>query len=120
MQINRIENHNNTSFGIKISKELINGASNLYWATEYNQGKFNRFYRKAKFMEERFGFNDYTIIPKTTYENGKKNSSLYAVKDGESIDDGVLLTMKDNFRKVLDKFIHINEFELAAKIKSKK
>ena len=121
MQINSIHNNNNnTTFGIKISKELINGANNVYWATEYNQGKFNRFYRKAKFMQENFGFDNYTIFPKTTYINGKKSCNLYAVKDGDTVENGVLLTAKDNFRKVLDKFIHINEFELKTKIEGNK
>ncbi len=42
-------------------------------------------------------------------------TSLYAVKDDNT--HSVLLTMKDGLNKVMEKFTHINEYELNAKMK---
>ena len=51
---------------------------------------------------------------KRVNKNKKLMTSLYAVKDDNS--KSVLLTMKDGLNKVMEKFSHINEYELTTKI----
>lgn len=114
MQVNNIQN-NQTTFGIKISPKFIKTADILYCdRRKPNQQAFNRIYRKARYMEENYGFDDYTIILKEEHKNNKLMTSLYAVKDDNS--KSVLLTMKDGLNKVMEKFSHINEYELSTKI----
>lgn len=114
MHINSVQN-NNTSFGIKISKDFIKAADSLYCdRPNKNQAAFNKIYRKAKYMEEHYGFDDYTIVLKEEHKNDKLMTSLYAIKDDCS--KSVLLTMKDGLNKVMEKFSHINQYELTTKI----
>ena len=118
MQINTVQN-NSLSFGIKISEKFIKAADSLYCdRPKKNQKAFNRIYRKAKYMEEHYGFDDYTIILKEEYKKNKLMTSLYALKDDNT--KSVLLTMKDGLNKVMEKFTHINEYELTTKINQAK
>ena len=118
MQVNKVQN-NNPSFGIKISEKFIKAADALYCdRPNKNQAAFNKIYRKAKYMEEHYGFDDYTIVLKEEHKNHKLMTSLYAVKDDDT--KSVLLTMKDGLNKVMEKFTHINEYELATKINQAK
>ena len=115
MQINKVQNNNQTSFGIKISKDFIKAADSLYCdRPKPNQQAFNKIYRKAKYMEEHYGFDDYTVVLKEEHKNNKLMTSLYAVKDDNS--KRVLLTLQDGLNKVMEKFTHINEYELTTKI----
>lgn len=151
MKINSVQNYSNPTFGIKISPKLYSSAHNLYCDRNYNQGQFNRFYRKAKTMEEEYGFDGYTIVPKEVWEDGVKKVGIFAVKGDqdleivdnytisvkkilengkyknvfsavkgneviENLKNVVCLAVKDNMRKALEKFIHINEYELSVKI----
>lgn len=118
MQINNIQN-NNMSFGIKISDKFIKAADSLYCdRPNPNQQAFNRIYRKAKYMQEHYGFDDYTVVLREEHKNNKLMTSLYAVRDDNT--KSVLLTMKDGLNKVMEKFTHINEYELTTKINQAK
>lgn len=114
MQVQKIQN-NNTSFGIKISEGFIKAADALYCdRPNKNQQAFNRVYRKAKYMEEHYGYDDFTIVLKEEKFKDKLMTSLYAVKDDES--KSILLVMKDGLNKALKKFTHINEYEFKNKM----
>ena len=114
MQVNKVQ-YNQIPFGIKISNGFIKAADSLYCDRKKpNQQAFNKIYRKAKYMEEHYGFDDYTIVLKEEHKNNKLMTSLYALKDDNS--KKILLTMKDGLNKVMEKFSHINEYELALKI----
>ncbi len=68
MQVNRVQN-NNIGFGIKISPDFIKTADTLYCdRPNKNQQAFNRIYRKAKYMQEHYGFDDYTIVLKEEHK----------------------------------------------------
>ena len=85
MKINSIQNNNQTSFGIKVSQGFIKAADSLYCdRPNKNQQAFNKVYRKAKYMEEHYGFDDYTIILQEERKNNRLMTSLYAVKDDNS------------------------------------
>ena len=110
MQVNRLQN-NNLAFGIKVSDKFIKAADMLYCdRPNKNQAAFNKVYRKAKYMEEHYGYDDYTIVLREEKRKNKLMSVLYAVKDDNS--NEVLLAMKDGLNKLMEKFTHINEYEL--------
>ena len=113
MQINRIQS-NQPSFGIKISADLIKAADDFYVKNNKSQEQFNKFYRKAKYMEENYGFNEYTLEVLTRKINGKLVKGIFAVKDNEG--KPVLIACKDSFTELLQKFNHISEYELNNKL----
>ena len=49
------------------------------------------------------------------YKDGKPRVGLYAMKD-DGTEKNVLLTEKDSVKKVLEKLIHINKYELSTKM----
>ena len=69
-------------------------------------------------MQEHYGFDDYTIVLKEEHKDNRLMTSLYAVSDDGT--KSVLLTMKDGLNKVMEKFTHINEYELTTKINQAK
>ena len=113
MQVNKVQN-NQLTFGIKISPNLIKAADEFYKRQNNGQAQFDKFLKKAKIMEENFGYNEYTIDFKNTKVNSKRVKALFAVKDDKS--KRVLLAYKSGFRKLLDRFNLINEFELNNKL----
>lgn len=113
MQINRVQNYN-TSFGIKISPNFIKAADEYYIKHNNSQAQLDKFHRKAKKMEEDFGFNEYTIEFKNCKINSKRVRALFAVKNDGS--NPVLLAYKNSFTKLLNRFNQINEYELNNKL----
>ena len=110
MRVNSVQN-SNMSFGIKISPDFIKSVDMLYCdRPNKNQAAFNKFYRKARYMEEHYGYDDYTIVLREEKRKNKLMSVLYAVKDDGS--NEVLLAMKDGFNKLIERFTRINEYEL--------
>ncbi len=158
MKINSVQNYSNPTFGIKISPKLYSSAHNLYCDRNYNQGQFDRFYRKAKIMEKEYGFDNYTIVPKEVWEDGVKKIGIFAIKGDnyleivdnytiavkkilekgkdknvfsaakgnevienlQNLENIVCLTVKDNMRKALTKFIYMDGYELSVKILQQK
>ena len=110
MKVYNIQNYN-TSFGIKISPDFIKAADEFYVQHNKQQDQFNKIYRKAKYMEENYGFDEYTIIASGFTKNGKRLKALFAVKDDNS-QKPVLLAAKDSMKKLFERFTHINEYEL--------
>jgi len=106
----------NVSFGIKISPSLLEAADEFYCGVNHSQEEFDRFYRKAKYMEENYGFDDYEIVLKKFYKKGKPKTGIYAVRGEGYNKKEIVLTVKDNVRKALEKFLHINVHELNTKI----
>ncbi len=117
MQVQRIQSNNNynTSFGIKVSPDLKVMADKFYCVNNKAQDQFDRFFRKYKYMQENYGFNDYTIVAEQFYLKGKPKYGLYAVND-DPAKKAITLSVKDSKKQILEKFCHINEYELNAKI----
>ena len=113
MQVNKVQNYN-PSFGIKVSPNFIKAADEYYLKHNNNQALLEKFHRKAKRMEEDFGFNEYTIEFKNSKINSKRVKALYAVKNDKNTP--VLLAYKNSFTKLLDKFTNLNEYELNNKL----
>lgn len=118
MQTNIINHDTRTNFNAKISPEFISAAKNYYTKTNsyaQSSAKIDRFmHQVGKF--EKFGSDDITI----TYAQmplEKKQHVLYAVKEGMQPGDYIVLAVKDQFRKLLEKFTHINKYEFDLKTK---
>lgn len=119
MQVQRIQNdvnYNKPSFGIKVLHGLKDMAGAFYIDNNKSQKQFNRFFRKYKYMQEKYGFNDYTIVAEQFYLKGKPKYGLYAVSDDPD-KKAITLSVKDTKKQILEKFCHINEYELSVKIK---
>ena len=69
-------------------------------------------------MEKSFGFDDYTISYDLVYIDNKRMRGLYAIKDGDSKEKGILLFAHERIGGVINKLIHMDKQELAEKISS--
>ena len=122
MQINSSNKNSNFSFQAKVSPDFINAAKNYYTKTNsYLQcdAKINKFMHKIG-EYDKFGKDDVTVIYQKVHLNGQTQHALYAVKEGMQPGDYVVLTVKDQFRKVLEKFLRINKYEFDVKTKDVK
>lgn len=113
MKISKIEN-NTPSFGIKVSPDIIKAADDFYVKNNHSQEQFNKIYRKAKYMEENYGFNEYTIFIKSFSKDGKRYKGLFAQREDNN--QSVLLAAKNNLRKIFERFTRISEYELNNKL----
>ena len=107
--------NNNPSFGIKISSQILQTADDFYIKKRHNKELFDKLYRKSKYMEDNFGFNEYTLTIKNCKIDGKRTHALYAVKDIDP-KHPVLIAVKENVNKILEKFQHLSEYELNNKL----
>lgn len=101
------------SFGIKVNKNFIDAAHNYYNDVEYRPWRTKPFDKRVKEVIDTLGYEDFELIYKKERKDGTLMHCLYAVKEGM---DDVLITAKDQFRKLLDKFRYINKHELYVKI----
>ena len=112
-------NNMNTNFKANVSKDFRAAAENLLLHPK-NQGmasaKKHESFMHAIKRFGKFGNPETLITLKKEFKDGKKMFSLYAEEPGK---DSVLLTTKDNFRKVVEKFTHINEYEYNLKMNKK-
>ena len=69
---------------------------------------------------KRYGTNDVDIIYDKINLNGKTQYVLYAVKKGMKPGEYVVLAIKDQFRKLVEKFTRINEYEYTMKMAQQK
>lgn len=115
MQSNLTVNSYRPAFQANVSPDFIKAADNFY--KKGNQSyKFENFMEKVRAFEKSYGYNDVNIVYDKVIMNGKTTHVLYAIKDGMKPGEYVVLTAKDCFRKVLEKFFHINEYEFTMKM----
>lgn len=118
MQINSIKNDTMTNFQAKVSPNFINAAKTYYTKNNsYSQceAKINRFMSKVG-EYAKYGSDDINVVFEKVPTKDKQYA-LYAVKDGMKPGDYAVLTVKDQFRKVLEKFLRINRYEFEVKTK---
>ena len=109
----------NTSFKANVSGDFRAAAENLLLHPK-DKGmaslkKHDSFMHAIKRFGK-FGNPETLITLKKEFKDGKRMFSLYAEEAGK---EPVLLTTKDNFRKVVEKFTHINEYEYNLKTNKK-
>ena len=66
-----------------------------------------------------FGYEDYYIKHVKKDIDGKRYHQLIAVRSGMDDSEGTVLTVKDQFRKAIEKFTHINKYEFTKKMEQK-
>ena len=111
MQVNSINNNSQPSFKAYISNDF-------YVATEKYFQKIGQPSRMDKFEKQMdrnasMGDIDTKIFHKRILKDNKPKYALVASKG----DKQVILSTKDQFRKLIEKFMHINEYEFNLKTK---
>lgn len=113
MQVNSVSN---LSFKAQVSQNFKTAAKNYYSkvAKDRYQRRDMLDNLEAKVDEFKlFGDNDMVVTYKTTKEDGKKMHALYIEQEGY---EPILLSKKDQFRKLASKFMHVSDYEFAKKI----
>lgn len=111
MQINSIHSNYQTNFQANVSKNFVAAAKNYL---EKNPVKFDAFKKKVETYKY-YGTDDINVFHSRKMLNGKEHYVLYAAKDGMKPEEYAVLTVKDAFRKVVEKFMHINKYEFDMK-----
>jgi hypothetical protein len=103
------------AFQANVHKDFINAAC-IHYNKQHAPQKFERFMQKVRAFEKNYGTNDVTVVYDKVNLNGKTQHVLYAVKDGMKPGEYIVLSVKDQFRKLVEKFMHINEYEYTMKM----
>ena len=105
--------NNQPAFKATVSDKFIKAAHNYFNGVEYNSQKTKLFDEKVSKVFNEFGYDEFKISYKKEKVDGKTMHCLYA-GNGEY---KVPLTQKDKLRKTIEKFLHMNKYELYIKIK---
>lgn len=115
MQVNSIQNNSQPNFQARVSNKFMKAADNYFL-------KYGNVQKRAIFDDKvdeflNFGTDKMVVQYKKFVKDGQTRHKLY-VRDYESEGQkAFLLTEKDSFRKVVEKFTHINDFEFNSKSK---
>lgn len=113
MEVSKVSNMN---FGIKFDPAIKKEAANFFIRNNGSKEQFDRFYRKMCYMKHNYGYDGFTLTPRTVKEGGFVRTALVAIPDSHVRSGKVLLTVKDNFRQLFEKIIHMDEKFLELKI----
>ena len=116
MQSNLSISASQTNFKAQVSNKFIKTAHNFYQGIGKNKDKLRKFDEKVQLLRE-WGYDDYYIKYVKKDANGKRKHMLIAVKNGMEDWQGAVLTSKDMFRKVAEKFCYMNKCEFTTKMK---
>lgn len=105
--------NNHPAFGIKVSDNFVKAAHNYFNGVEYRPWRSEVFDKKVSLVVNDFGYDEFMIKYAKETKDGKPVHSLYAEREGLSVP----LTQKDQFRKAIEKFMHMSKWELYTKIK---
>ena len=105
--------NNSPNFTASVSEGFKKAAHNYFHGVEYRPQKVKIFDEKVNKVINHYGYDEYTITFDKTRKEGKTFYNLYAESDLYKVP----LTSKDQFRKVLQKFLLMTKGELYIKIK---
>ena len=108
----QVANIDNTNFGIKFHTSI----KRFFIDNNGSKEQFDRFYRKMCYMKHNYGYDGFTITPRTVKEGGYDRTVLYAIPDAGVRRKKAVLTVKDNFRQIFEKIIHMDEKFLEMKL----
>ena len=112
MRISRIENNSQTSFGIGYSEGLKNAADKLYCrGKNSNQEAFNAFYRKIKYMQENYGYDDYLLDYGNIINKKNKREPAIFVKEYNK-DISILLFRRKSVFSLFQQLLSMNNEKL--------
>lgn len=113
MQVNLVQSNYQPDFRANVSDDFVKAAKN-YLLKINNQPKLDYFTKKVANFKN-YGTDDMGVIHQKFYLDGKQHHALYVTKKGMKPEEYILLTVKDQFRKVVEKFLHINKYEFDIK-----
>lgn len=98
------------AFKASFDDKFLN-AADAYYQKMNSPAKYKQFCSAVRRFAEVPNSDHITIRYNKGFANGKPSHMLYASENGKD----VLLTAKDQFRKLLDKFSYMNEYEFKLK-----
>lgn len=98
------------AFKASFDDKFLN-AADAYYKKLNSPAKYKQFCSAVRRFVEVPESDNITIRYTKGYANGKPSHMLYASNKGQDI----LLTAKDQFRKLLEKFSYMNEYEFKLK-----
>lgn len=101
------------AFQANVSEEFIKGAKS-YYRNANQEYKFKKFMQKVSAFKS-YDTDEYTIVHEKINLNGINQHVLYAIKDGMKPGEYIVLAVKDSYKKILEKFTHISDYEYAMK-----
>lgn len=104
---------NSPAFSAKVSDNFIKAAKNYYKGVEYKPHRLYPFERKVEQVTNDFGYDEFVI----KYSKQKKDGKTIHTLSADNGEYSVPITQKDQFRKVIEKFMHLTKGELYVKIK---
>lgn len=107
----------NPSFGIKISRGFQSAVHNYFNGVEYRPWRSEKFDRRACWVDHNFGYDEFTLEYHKVIKDGITKHRLTAEREGMK---PVLISEKDQFRKLIEKFQRMKKGELYIKIKQAK
>ena len=112
--INKIQ-ANNIGFSAKISDNFLSAAENYFYAnSKIPEKKYKQFNSAIRRFEELPETDHITIDYKKNVKNNKFQHSIVGIN--EATKEEVKLTSKDMFRKAVEKFSYMNEYEFLLKM----
>jgi len=111
MQVNSVNNNSQPSFKAYITNDFYVAARNHFNKIRRPE-RFDMFEKQMAKIEQ-MGTTNMRVSHKRIFEDGKPQYALL-VNNG---DKQAVLTVKDQFRKIVEKFMHINEYEFNIKTK---
>jgi len=117
MQSTLSVNNIQPSFHAQVSKNFIKNAINTIDSQMRNKSLKINFDKKVKEFAD-FGYDDFFVKYVKENIDGVRYHKLIAVKPGMDDSQGTVLTKKDKFRKVIEKFTHINKYEFTKKMET--
>lgn len=115
MKVNTVNtNSQNCNFKANVSERFINRATE-FCKKSGKQDLYTRFIQNVERFKN-YGSDNVTVYYSKKNINGKDMHVLTAVDDSLIPAKRIILTSKDLFRKVIDKFSRINEYEFNVKM----
>lgn len=108
MQVQKIEN-NGPAFGIGITPSMYKRASHYYNEVLHDRQMFNRFYRKAKYVQNNYGHDDYRLLFGKEHRPNAYYYTLRLLKLGEPEENAVEIFAHKRFGTLVESFIHMKE-----------
>lgn len=115
MQSNLSVNRIQPNFQAQVSKHFIDDANKLFNYKHIKKNMKADFDKKVTEFAD-YGYDDYYIKYVKKDIDGKRYHQLIAVRQGMPDSEGAVLTSKDQFRKAIEKFTHINKYEFTKKM----
>ena len=122
MHVQKIEN-NSITFGIGITPSMYKRASHYYNEVLHDRQMFNRFYRKAKFVQNNFGHDDCRLLFGRDRRPNACYYTLRVLKLGEPEENALEIFAHKRFGTLMESFIHMKEEHIdnvLARVKSRK